>query len=202
VSLRDDVERLERSAAALVNHEQERIWAQIEKAADAIVEKASEPLTREAATARYLNTPAGKEAYGEYVAAQARARDTIEKADQAVAQRGLERWAEEEFRDLVEKAERAGFDRERALNFARERRPELWPLVGRSTPERVQKAATRERVRKEELRRFYDDLVADDRPRSAQEPHSQPERVEVRKDAAREPVALEGGYIFVDLDDE
>jgi hypothetical protein len=187
--LRQSVEKLERETDKLLGIGERLAWERIEKAAGKLVSKTGE--TDEARVCRYLNTPAGREAWRRYNEAKDDHQTVIAKADQAVAGRQLRDWAAAEFFSVVEKAQAAGYDEDRAVAFARERRPELVHLVDAARPEPMSKSApSRGRVRKEALERFRAELVGDDRPA----------RGSVKKAAALDPAAFGGGYLDLDLD--
>jgi hypothetical protein len=201
VTLQDEVDEFVRKADELVNMGETLAWDRITKGADKLVAKDGE--TPEQRIDRYLRTERGKADWRRYNAAKDDQRGTIEKADQAVNQRSLERWATEEFQSVVEKAERAGYDRECALNFARERRPDLWPLVNRARPEPVRKAApTGQAVLKAAEQRFLDDFLDVDghghkAAGAAQEAPGRPEQVGLNKSDGPEQ---DGGFLDLEID--
>lgn len=139
VALRKEVEGLQGAATALQNFGVDAAWSKIEKAADRIVEKSRTPLSKEQAVARALRDQPGL--YSDYLGAQNGRLESVEKARNSTAQRGLAEAAEDQLATLVAKFVAAGMSEDEAVDAALAHRPDLVKAAGIDVPEPVEKAA-------------------------------------------------------------
>ncbi len=135
--LRKATDDLAQRTRALLDADVDTAWANIEKAAERIVEKSRRPLSKEQAVARVLTEK--PELYAAYQEAQAGRVAVLERSRDRSTRRELAESAVEQLAVLTVKAMAAGVDDEAAVDWAVSARPDLVAACGVEMPEQVEK---------------------------------------------------------------